>query len=131
MSEDPRCCGTGTCIINADGMCWCGQRWDGVEQREHIAAQALERVTDGFPDDTLAPTAASSVVLTPVGGTVVANLLNTTNTNLTANSVIIFGLKTKGGTPAQPIMTTVTPGTSFVITCGGSDTSVYNYWIMG
>ncbi len=29
MSEDPRCCGTGTCIINADGTCWCGQRWDG------------------------------------------------------------------------------------------------------
>ena len=29
MSEDPRCCGTGTCIINDDGMCWCGQRWDG------------------------------------------------------------------------------------------------------
>jgi hypothetical protein len=28
MSEDPRCCGTGTCIINADGLCWCGQRWD-------------------------------------------------------------------------------------------------------
>ena len=29
MSEDPRCCGTGTCIINADGVCWCGQAWDG------------------------------------------------------------------------------------------------------
>ena len=29
MSEDPRCCGTGTCIISADGVCWCGQRWDG------------------------------------------------------------------------------------------------------
>jgi hypothetical protein len=29
MSEDPRCCGTGTCIINDEGMCWCGQRWDG------------------------------------------------------------------------------------------------------
>jgi hypothetical protein len=28
--EDPRCCGTGTCIINAEGLCWCGQRWDGV-----------------------------------------------------------------------------------------------------
>jgi hypothetical protein len=27
--EDPRCCGTGTCIINAEGLCWCGQRWDG------------------------------------------------------------------------------------------------------
>ena len=27
--EDPRCCGTGTCIINEDGLCWCGQRWNG------------------------------------------------------------------------------------------------------
>lgn len=24
-----RCCGTGNCIINAEGCCWCGQRWDG------------------------------------------------------------------------------------------------------
>jgi hypothetical protein len=29
MSDDSRCCGTGTCIINAEGLCWCGQRWDG------------------------------------------------------------------------------------------------------
>jgi hypothetical protein len=29
MSEDLRCCGTGTCIINSEGACWCGQRWDG------------------------------------------------------------------------------------------------------
>ncbi|WP_300557481.1 hypothetical protein [Limnohabitans sp. Rim8] len=29
MSDDPRCCGTGTCIINSEGVCWCGQRWDG------------------------------------------------------------------------------------------------------
>jgi hypothetical protein len=29
MSDDIRCCGTGTCIINAEGFCWCGQRWDG------------------------------------------------------------------------------------------------------
>lgn len=27
--EDTRCCGTGTCIINAEGYCWCGQRWNG------------------------------------------------------------------------------------------------------
>ena len=27
--EDKRCCGSGTCIINAEGTCWCGQRWDG------------------------------------------------------------------------------------------------------
>ena len=29
MSEDPRCCGSGTCIIDTEGRCWCGQRWDG------------------------------------------------------------------------------------------------------
>jgi hypothetical protein len=28
--EDTRCCGSGTCIINAKGYCWCGQRWDGT-----------------------------------------------------------------------------------------------------
>ena len=27
--EDPRCCGTSYCIINNQGECWCGQRWDG------------------------------------------------------------------------------------------------------
>ena len=29
MVEDERCCGTGTCLINAEGLCWCGQQWDG------------------------------------------------------------------------------------------------------
>ncbi len=29
MTEDPRCCGSGTCIINPTGRCWCGQQWDG------------------------------------------------------------------------------------------------------
>ncbi len=28
-NDDTRCCGTGTCMINAEGICWCGQRWDG------------------------------------------------------------------------------------------------------
>lgn len=27
--EDKRCCGSGACIINAEGLCWCGQKWDG------------------------------------------------------------------------------------------------------
>jgi hypothetical protein len=29
--EDERCCGTGHCMINADGQCWCGQQWDGKQ----------------------------------------------------------------------------------------------------
>jgi hypothetical protein len=37
MSDDPRCCGSGTCIIDAEGRCWCGQQWDG----EKMAAPAL------------------------------------------------------------------------------------------
>ena len=30
MSEDPRCCGSGTCIIDSEGRCWCGQQWNGT-----------------------------------------------------------------------------------------------------
>ena len=29
MQDDERCCGSGTCIIDANGLCWCGQRWVG------------------------------------------------------------------------------------------------------
>lgn len=31
MNDDPRCCGSGTCIIDAEGRCWCGQQWNGHE----------------------------------------------------------------------------------------------------
>jgi hypothetical protein len=29
LQDDERCCGTGTCLIDATGRCWCGQQWDG------------------------------------------------------------------------------------------------------
>ena len=29
MIDDDRCCGTGTCMIDAQGRCWCGQQWNG------------------------------------------------------------------------------------------------------
>ena len=29
MHDDERCCGSGTCIIDPAGRCWCGQQWDG------------------------------------------------------------------------------------------------------
>jgi hypothetical protein len=28
-SSDSRCCGSGVCIINQAGECWCGQVWNG------------------------------------------------------------------------------------------------------
>jgi len=32
---DSRCCGSGVCIINDAGECWCGQKWDG-EKMTHV-----------------------------------------------------------------------------------------------
>ena len=36
---DSRCCGSGVCIINDAGECWCGQKWDG----EKMAYVPLDR----------------------------------------------------------------------------------------
>ena len=46
MSEDPRCCGTGTCIINSDGVCWCGQAWDGEKMSMPKAMKSNDTVED-------------------------------------------------------------------------------------
>lgn len=46
MSEDPRCCGTGTCIIDPEGRCWCGQQWDG----EKMAMPKLDVVKQSEPN---------------------------------------------------------------------------------
>ena len=40
MTIDARCCGTGACIINDEGYCWCGQQWDG----EKMCRPALSAV---------------------------------------------------------------------------------------
>jgi hypothetical protein len=37
MTEDPRCCGSGTCIIDTEGRCWCGQQWDGMKMAAPLA----------------------------------------------------------------------------------------------
>jgi hypothetical protein len=53
--EDERCCGTGTCIINAQGLCWCGQQWDGEKMcRPALASgphSALQETTATAPQD--------------------------------------------------------------------------------
>lgn len=52
--------------------------------------------------------------------------------NVTASSVFAFGLKTVGGTVgAVPHPATVTPGTGFTVVGTASDSSVYNYKIIG
>jgi hypothetical protein len=52
MNEDPRCCGTGTCIIDNEGRCWCGQQWDG-EKMCHVA-QVRAEVPLAVPDQAAA-----------------------------------------------------------------------------
>ena len=42
MNEDPRCCGSGTCIIDTEGRCWCGQQWDGKKMCHAPLARAEE-----------------------------------------------------------------------------------------
>lgn len=48
MTDDERCCGTGTCIIDDAGRCWCGQQWDGekmclpVEPTAHEGTQEAQ-----------------------------------------------------------------------------------------
>ena len=32
MNDDPRCCGSGTCIIDPEGRCWCGQQWTALAE---------------------------------------------------------------------------------------------------
>lgn len=54
MTDDERCCGTGTCMIDAQGRCWCGQQWNG----DTMCAPKLEAQTSEPPAamaDTDAP----------------------------------------------------------------------------
>jgi len=87
-------------------------------------------------------TSSSAVVLTCIGqgyfahsGTFVANgtsAVTVTDANITASSVISYGINTIGGTPAgSPYMATSTPGTGFTVKAAAGDTSTYNYTILG
>lgn len=77
----------------------------------------------------------AQTVPTGASGTFTANeasAVTVTDSRVTANSVVVFGLKTVGGTPAgQPFMATVTAGTGFTVKSAVGDTSVWNYTIIG
>lgn len=58
--------------------------------------------------------------------------VNVSNENVTANSQILITLKTVGGTVgAIPAVKMITPGAGFTVAATASDTSVYNYAIIG
>ena len=57
MSEDPRCCGSGTCIIDAEGRCWCGQQWDGQKMCHAPLSPAGAPAAAAVADQPRPPTA--------------------------------------------------------------------------
>ena len=60
MENDPRCCGSGMCIIDNEGRCWCGQQWDGHKMCHAPAAStALTQTPD--PTDSAHPVDAVAV----------------------------------------------------------------------
>ena len=67
-------------------------------------------------------------------GTFTANgvtAVTVSSTAITANSLIIFTLKTVGGTVgAYPTVKTITPSTGFTVACTALDTSVYNWGVI-
>jgi hypothetical protein len=69
------------------------------------------------------------------GATVTLNgavAVTVANTAVTANSTILFTLKTIGGAVGTyPAIQTITPGTGFTVLGAGGDTSTYNYVILG
>jgi hypothetical protein len=48
-TPDKRCCGSGVCIINDAGECWCGQVWDG----EKMSAPPLMSKTSQSSDPSI------------------------------------------------------------------------------
>ncbi len=51
--------------------------------------------------------------------------------SVTASSQILITLKTAGGTVSSQFVQTITPGTGFTVDGGASDTSTYNYAVIG
>ena len=79
---------------------------------------------NGGPQTSAIPACGGTFTCTSSG------TITVTNTNVDANSVFLFGTKT-ANSPAAFTVSAVTIGTSFAVTCGSGDTSVYNYIILG
>lgn len=120
-------------------------------KKVYVALSVLILLGAGY---ALAQVPPGTIIVTPLSGSYSVNL-NTTgpqsavarlsggtftcgsstatvsNTNVKAGSNVITTLKTVGGTVAAIFIATITPGTGFTVTCGASDTSVYEYLIIG
>lgn len=77
-----------------------------------------------------------SVIVPAGGGSLTLNGATpvvVADARVTANSIIVFTLKTVAGTvsPTAPNILTITPGTGFTVGGVALDLSIYNYAIFG
>lgn len=72
-------------------------------------------------------------IYSSVNGTVTANgtsSVSVSNTNITANSVVLLTVKTVNGTVGPAYVATTTASTGFTIQSSAGDACVYNYLII-
>jgi hypothetical protein len=95
-----------------------------------VAYTSAGAVTMTLVDAGFFPHSGTFTALTG-GGT--GNAVTVANAAVTATSQILITLKTVGGTvsPGTVYVNTITPGTGFTVVNAASDTSVYNYSILG
>lgn len=110
-----------------------------------MAVQPSQKITGiSLPDMTaakpgVAPVDNGGPLMTSMqigGGTVTLNgatPVTVADARVTAKSIIVFTLKTVGGTvsPTAPNILTITPGTGFTVAGVAADVSVYNYALFG
>lgn len=76
----------------------------------------------------------STQLAVPPSGTVTVNGVTVQTVSfggITSGSSILFTLKTVGGTVGTPHVVTITPSTGFNVASQASDTSTYNYLVIG
>lgn len=82
-----------------------------------VTVQQIAQLTgSGVYAGTFVATGATAVTVLN------ANILNTRPIDISLNTV--------GGTPSNPVITTITTGVGFTVTAGLGDTSTYNYAII-
>ena len=98
-----------------------------------LAAAPLP-IANGGTGQASATTGLAALITAGKTGTFVANgatAVVVANANVTASSVIIFTLKTVGGTPAgAPFCSAITATTGFSVKAVAGDTSTYNYVVI-
>ena len=62
-APDKRCCGSGVCIINDAGECWCGQVWDG--EKMSAPSLNLQINSNKINEDDSVKTAPESKAIKP------------------------------------------------------------------